>query len=332
MSEAPPVVTETGPLPENRPLLPPGSGYVVTHWRGGFSLGRSYWVNGVLISSVIRMVDMKLEQILRDLSTATGLLVSIVLISGLSLVTLWQFVGIWRSATRTATESGQRLWPGLAKGAVMLGCIGGYFTVSTMVVDIARTFNALREPDLAHYSLERLEGTDLIFVGALNDRSVEEVLEALEDPSIKILRINSHGGLIEPAIRLGRHIRDVGLPVMAEGRCVSACVIVLAASPFASLSPGTTVTFHRPAPVAEYSNPALRDRNSKYLQDTASIYEEFEVASWAIAEARRHVYWTPSWNDLINMNLISSVFEPDRGRFINARQYCESHADECSDV
>jgi hypothetical protein len=254
------------------------------------------------------------------------------MLSGLGLVTVWQVVGIRRSATRTAAESGRTIRSGMAKAAMFLGAIASCFTLLTMAIDLARRFGALRNPDLTRYSLERVGDTDLVFVGALNDQSVGEVMAALEDPAIEVLRVNSTGGLIEPAIRPGRHIRATKWHVMAEGQCVSACVILLAASPTAALYPGTTGAFHRPGPLIDDSNPQFRDRNATYLGESAGIHEEFEVASWAIEEARRHESWTPGRDDRIHMNPISSVYDPEPVRFVAARGYGETHADEWSAV
>ena len=75
-------------------------GYIRAHWRGEHSLVHSYWINGFLITLVVRGADAAIFEVieppLRPSSSWFALIVfeAVVLIG----TTIWQLVGIWRSA------------------------------------------------------------------------------------------------------------------------------------------------------------------------------------------------------------------------------------------
>ena len=303
--------------------------YVAAHWRGEHSLARSYWVNGALLTIAMSLAFLALEPLQQEARLETLLVTVLVLLAVIAVVVVWQLVGIWRSATNSAVRTGRGFWPVVAKIMVVLGAISATGQTWTSGSDVVRTLVALRDPDLTEYYVERRGSTDLILTGAINDASVAEVLRGLADPSITILRVNSHGGMIGPAIKLARHVRANDVMVMAEGECASACVVLLAASPQAAIYPGAKVTFHRFAPVAELSNPEARLESQLYLHEVGEIYREFHVAEWALDIAQQQEFWTPSLEQLIRMNLVIQVFEPDQQRFVRAVEYCASHPVEC---
>ena len=303
--------------------------YVRTHWRGEQSLARSYWINNFLFSVLIFISDKFAENPISKLNIKTILAILFVYIVILAIITVWQLVGIWRSANNHSIKTGRWFWASAAKLMVVIGGLGATANLSTTGKDLLSGLAALSEPRLANYTIERLGDTDLIFTGAINSASVSELVVALEDPAITILRINSHGGLIDPAITLARLIRRRELMVMAEIQCVSACVILLAGSPNAAIVPGSEVSFHRFEAIAEFSNPDMRRESANYLREAEGIYREFGISEWAIETAGRQEYWTPTLNQMIQMNLIKYVYERGMGQFVTAKDYCTSRPSEC---
>ena len=303
--------------------------YVRTHWRGEQSLARSYWINNLLFSMLIIISFKFAEDPISKLNAKTILTILFVYVVCLAIITVWQIVGIWRSATNHSIKTGRWFWARAAKVMVVIGGLGATANLSTLGKDLLSGLVALNEPRLANHTIERLGDTDLIFTGAINSESVSELVVALEDPAITILRINSHGGLLNPAITLARLIRRRELMVMAEIQCVSACVILLAGSPNAAIVPGSEVSFHRFEAIAEFSNPDLRRESAKYLREAEAIYLEFGISEWAIKTARRQEYWTPTLNQMIQMNLIKYVYMISQNQFVTAEEYCTSRPSEC---
>lgn len=83
------------------------------HWRGEYSLGRSFWLHGVIAWHLTFLVMIGLIVINPNDGSRTAKLVT--LLSLLPLVILvWMFVGIWRSAGN-AWRRGARFWPIVAR-------------------------------------------------------------------------------------------------------------------------------------------------------------------------------------------------------------------------
>jgi hypothetical protein len=284
----------------------------------------------VLLSFLLGVGSTILEQSLSEQPLENAAIAGLALITFAAVVTVWQFVGVWRCATNTSIKTGHSFWPGLAKAATVLGALGATTTVVTVASDLVKVYTALGDPIFTEYSVERIGDTDLILTGAINEKSAAEVISALGDPSIEILRVRSHGGLIPAAIRLARHIRENDVMVMAEEECISACVIVLAASPYAAIYPDTKITFHRFEPVADFTNPEVRAQNALYLAETEGVYREFGVADWAIRTAGRQQFWTPTVGQQIDMGLIVYIYDIDEEIFVPANEYCTSHPIQCS--
>ena len=93
--------------------------YVAAHWRGEKSLARSYWINGVLLAVALRFVFLAQAPLQQESRLETQLATGLVLLAIFASITVWQYVGIWRSATNTSRV----LWPAAAKLMVILGVI-----------------------------------------------------------------------------------------------------------------------------------------------------------------------------------------------------------------
>jgi hypothetical protein len=112
-------------------------GLFATHWRGEYSLPRSYWVNGVVIFHI--GINMVLMIVLGIALAAFKGKTALVLIVGLGEVALlcaayvWALVGIWRAARK---YQGSRIWSILARLAIIFGVlvsIGNLFNMLDMI-------------------------------------------------------------------------------------------------------------------------------------------------------------------------------------------------------
>jgi hypothetical protein len=113
-------------------LAMPRGSFVTRHWRGDLSVGRSYWINGVLIGILVFALSSGVVAGLSVGVTDRTVLVAalLVLIIVTFAITLWQFVGIWRSAGRHVGRGGKRTWAILARIAVV---VGGLFALAFLV-------------------------------------------------------------------------------------------------------------------------------------------------------------------------------------------------------
>ena len=175
--------------------------YIVAHWRGELSLPRSYWVNGVLLNIAIVMGSALSEPATYNLHLETMAVIALAMIGLSGAIALWQIVGIWRSATKTAINTRRAFWPVVAKVVTVLGMIAGAAHATTATTDLVKILVELQDPSMSEYTLEVLGGTDLIMTGAINEDSADEAIAMLGDPAISVLRIRSHGSMGPSATR-----------------------------------------------------------------------------------------------------------------------------------
>ena len=120
--------------------LPPQSGGLFSrHWRGEYSLARSYWVNGVVIFHVgINMLILIVLGIVLAMfhgRTAVVLIVGLGEVALLCAAYVWALVGIWRAARK---YQGFRLWSILARVAIVFGVLVSIANLLNMLDMIGR--------------------------------------------------------------------------------------------------------------------------------------------------------------------------------------------------
>jgi len=112
--------------------------HIRDHWRGTLSLAESFWLNNVFLSLLLTGVSylsvwlLNLSLPLRQAiasdvlaSLLAGLLAALWLIYMLvlALVSVWQWCGLWRSATNSARQHSTVLLSALAKLYVILSAL-----------------------------------------------------------------------------------------------------------------------------------------------------------------------------------------------------------------
>jgi uncharacterized membrane protein YhhN len=103
-------------------LTTTNASYFARHWRGDLSLPKSYWINGVVIGVVCRIVfTALLTALVIGASSMPWLaLVFVLVVLANVAVVVWQMVGIWRSA---GNYTGPKVWAILARIAVVVAAL-----------------------------------------------------------------------------------------------------------------------------------------------------------------------------------------------------------------
>lgn len=91
-----------------------------------------------------------------------------------------------------------------------------------------------------------------------------------QNNGIEYLQINSRGGLVEEALRIGRFIERNELTVISRKVCESACLAILFSGRFSYSEQDTSIGFHSTSPVvpselADYYDPIIGDEFENYL-------------------------------------------------------------------
>ena len=297
------------PLPK-----PPAQNFIARHWRGEFSLPRSYWINylvlgicaglafGVLGAAVNPHAG---EQPVRWL-TAYGLTWSAII-----LFTIWSAVGVWRSAT-VYRRTGKRFWGVAAKVLIALGALN--LVYSLVAVAIPQAYGiaeiAAGDPRLASHQFKVLNnGTMLDFSGGISfgtAKEFETMLKAMDN--VRTVRINSNGGRIAEAQKISDMIRARGLSTYVTHQCVSACTIIFLGGTQRHLHVTAKLGFHQPY----FRGMTAGEQRIAIAREQARL-QKFGLSN-AFAEranaASPSGMWYPEQSELLREHVVTAIYTP----------------------
>lgn len=289
--------------------------YFLKHWDGELPLGTSYWINGALVTVALSIL-ITFGFAAFDASDAPRIysvaaIASWILATG---ITLWQFVGIWRSAGRHVSRGGRAVWAALAKIAVGLGIIIASSTLLTtagpQIFEYVKILSG-KDP-FGEYQLRVLrDATELEINGPIVFGLVDDVGKTLDaHPAITILHLNSIGGRIAEARKLHDLIDSRNLSTYTATACNSACTLAFIAGKERLIATSATLGFH------QYSFPGTDPSAfaSEYAHDK-KYFEEKNVPRSFIDKAystQSTDFWKPTHNELLEAHVITGYANADQ--------------------
>ena len=260
--------------PEFAPAIPldPNrrNNFIARYWRGEYSLGISYWwfgfvgsiAVGILIAGIVALFQTGRGY---DPYAIFGTLVCVWLV--VVLFTVWQVTGVWRSANRLIAHRrtiGKRaVWATVAKVVIVLGFLSSLSAfVSSGWPQLIETSRMafLGDPGIPAYSIRVMRnGTEAEITGGFKYGLSDDFSKILKaSRQIKVVHLNSIGGRVGEAIKLGDVLRAQGVDTYVSLGCYSACTIAFAAGRNRFLRKGAALGFHAPA-FPGMSSSELRD-------------------------------------------------------------------------
>ena len=229
------------------------AGYLAQHWSGQLSLPISYWFNGFLgyLIATFAVTAIGASSLLTtDFSPSISLL-SMVGVWGTTFVVLsWQVVGTWRAATRYKSSNGKSLWSIAAKVSL---CIAIFSTLAQFVNHVApqiREMYGIYEGDEKGeaYAFRILrDGAELEFSGGIKFGAAKEFTRFIDAMgALKIIHLNSQGGRIEEAQRIGDIIKKRNLDTYVANSCLSACTVIFLSGKNRFITKSAKIGFHQP--------------------------------------------------------------------------------------
>lgn len=288
--------------------------YVARHWRGELSLPVSYWLNGILGGVMVGATTGVLGFAINRQGDAQPILwlfsltVTWVLAA---LLTIWQAVGVWRSATGYR-QSGKRFWGGAAKTLTLLG-----------VVQLAANFVMVGTAQLAgiyeivsgdarvgpHEFHILADGQTLEFSGGITfgvTRELERFFNAMA--GVRTVRLNSSGGRILEAQKMSDLIRSRNLTTLVAADCLSACTIVFLGGKERLVFPAARLGFHQPA----FRGMTAADRRAAIAAEQERL-QRFGLSSAFAARATSASpsgMWYPDQDELLRERIVTRVISP----------------------
>jgi hypothetical protein len=227
--------------------------YFIRHWKGQLSLSKAYWINAVLINTVIAFlffVGLYLSEI-RDLSSysswslaASSALIILAFIS-YPIITVWQSVGVYRCAAKSNWFIKSYV-QGTASIAAF-NCFVNLFGFFPILIDSITVINGDRSiPD---FSINVTQGGKTIeFHGGIKLGAASHLKKVLsENPNVNTLQIETVGGRVAEAISIAREVKNHHLNTYVSGICASSGTWVFLAGKERLLHKNGQLGFHAPA-------------------------------------------------------------------------------------
>jgi uncharacterized protein DUF4339 len=306
------------------PVDDPWSGNILAaHWRGELPLWMSFWVFGIagnIVIAAIPSVAIAVFGADSGYKPTSIFSASTVIWAGIFAVALWQAVGVWRSATRTAegrvpsgaeTEpaaAGLRpFWAGLARIVVVVAfarLLGAFSAEGLPQLSELYKIAFQDDPDIPPYTIRiTQDGVEAEIVGGFKYGLTND-FEALASttPQLKVVRLDSVGGRLGEGEKLFAMIRERGLDTYVSSRCLSACTLAFAGGHERFLLKGAALGFHKGG------FPGVSDAEFDGLQHKVFTAAGFDGKFIQKALSTPHSdLWKPSLEVLLASRVVTGV-------------------------
>ena len=306
------------------PQLPkqPAQNFIARHWRGEFSLPRSYWVNYMLLGIGVGLAvgapvaAMKLHAGEQPVSwlISQGLIWSTII-----LFTIWGAVGVWRAAT-AYRRAGKRFWGVTAKVMIALGVLHLAYTVVVVAIPQGLGIYEIAAGDTrlgTHQFKVLSNGTMLDFSGGISfgtAKEFETMLKAMDN--VTTVRLNSNGGRIAEAQKISDLIKARGLSTYVSQHCVSACTVIFLGGKQRFLNAGARLGFHQPY----FRGMTENEKRASIAREQARL-EKFGL-SHAFAERANTSspsgMWYPEQGELLREQVVTKIVTPQPAKPVAA--------------
>ena len=289
-------------------------GYITKHWRGGYVLRRSFWIDFVALRAVVYAV---LTGLL--LFEYVPLAVFITLISADIILFTWQAVGVIRSGEAHISSYGSLapVWGSYAVIVWALFFFGiqwlGLFqhTIPKPPEELFTT-----KMDRLHASTYKLtlsdDGTRLTLRGDIDFGSTKIIGKLLDEKkTVKSLTLDSPGGNIYEARGIARLVQEHGLDTHIDGECSSACTVIFISGRKRTMAKNAKLGFHQYSlDTSDYAHGAFipgLDIAAEQERDR-SFFERQAIAQNfldQIFQAPHDGIWYPGRDELLAAGVIS---------------------------
>lgn len=291
----------------------PKGNWFTLHWRGLLSLENSYWINVFAIGLILLYITPPLFQLLADSNASSELrglaiIVFYIIITGIS---IWQLVGLYRSADKHPARGGTQGWAMIAKIMVFIGvtryCFDMYQTGIPFM--LASSKLAVGQSELPPITIRLMNnGTEIELQGGFEFGTAAQLSQVLSDnPQVQVIHLNSIGGRLVEANKLATIVKNKNLVTFTKVQCLSACPIVFLAGKEKLLGEGAKLGFHS-ASFGGVSGSELKELNNELLTQL----EQANVAPWFVQKVSKvsaDDMWTPTEEELIKARVIDKIVD-----------------------
>ncbi len=312
-TDAAPPFEDTVPQGPVADASAPASNFIAKHWRGAYGLAFSYWVCGAALTLLLLGLSHGLQSshLMHGLGQRGSGASILLLYASLLLVTVWQLVGIWRSAGFHSQRGGQSGWGTVARAMVLLAVARtGIDLYQTGYPLMAEGVNLLLNEDRTPpYAIRLLRnGTELELAGGMPFGTANAMQQALDAaPGVKVIHLNSQGGRMQEADRLFQLIRSRQLVTYTSAQCSSACAFAFLAGRQRLVGENGQLGFHSVS-VGGLSGREIKTINEEYRAALQSRGVPVAFIDHALSTPPSAI-WQPTHAELLDSKVIDAVVD-----------------------
>lgn len=230
------------------PIGHPTGNFFSRHWRGEYSLARSYWLHTVVLSSVLpAMAISVLARLTNDMPARYGVS-GVLVIAAISYIAwIWAVRGCWASASRHVSRGGRRWAEVVVKILIVLGAISLVSSTLRASQSFREQFEIARGKQLGppvSYEL-RADGKSILLQGGMNDGAADGLDRMIAaSPEVTTIVLYSAGGWVREGKLVGEVIRRYGLNTYVEQECSSSCTLAFMEGRDRAADPRAHIGFH----------------------------------------------------------------------------------------
>ncbi len=288
--------------------------FIVKFWCGDYSLPVSYWVIGVVVNAILYLLVTAFAETISDMSLSPlGIFLSLtVMYSFISSFTIWQLVGIWRSAERYKTLNKFSSWGGVAQFMVMIALLRFFsemlITGFPLIIETGK--NAFGESGIVDAKFQVLNNaSEIELSGGMNYGTAQKLETFLKSsPTLSIIHLNNYGGYLSEGYKLAKLIKQYDLITYTSTECDSACTIAFLAGKEKLLGEQGKIGFHSTS-IGNISGELITEINAEY----ASYLRKHNIPGHFIKKAietSADKLWFPTHAELIDANVIDAIVDP----------------------
>jgi hypothetical protein len=290
--------------------------FVARNWRGEFPLWVSYWVFGLVGNIAIAAIPLVLAGIIQSKPGFHPLYLFSLIVSiwiGIVMVSVWQWVGVWRSSNRNIEQRARQLrkapWARIAKFMTVIAFLQlGLALITAAVPQVTEMSRIafLNDPDIPEYALRVMRnGTEAEITGGIKFGLAADFTKILRaSRQIRVVHLNSIGGRIGEGEALYDVIKNNHLITYVSERCLSACTLAFSAGRERVLGHGAILGFHRGSFAGEDLKDTPELEGQRKIFTAAGFDPEFIVRALATPNAQM---WSPSESELLRAGVITRV-------------------------
>lgn len=300
---------QSSPQPESAPA---GGNFILKHWRGQYSLGRSYWVNSVLAGMLLYALAAAISaaDLTKNFGIHTAGFWALGVLSIWTLISIWSVVGVWRSADVQVSRGGQSGWATAAKVLMALGMLRLVVSVVQSAPIMHQSLSLAFGHDTMPASQLRVlnRATEVEIGGGVSfgtANSLKTILDAT--PTVRLVQLNNVGGWINEGVLLSELVAQRKLATYTARECDSACLLVFLAGEHRYLGTHGKLGFHEASLAGTGGEEA---KNGTQVFRTAlqarGVPEDFINKALSTPAAS---LWYPTKQELLDAHVITDIVD-----------------------